>query len=142
MPIDFPDTPIEFPVPSRREITRKALLIQQFTEVITAEMDLIRQNSLYFPCITGNFMRDELARDCQHHHPVRRNWRYLQQVMETGGLPPIQVSFPLQHRGRPYMTMPCRRKRSNLSTRLAQKQPRIDHRRANFGESHHLQTFV
>ncbi len=40
-------------------------------------MGRIRENSLYFPCITGNFMRDEFARDSLHHHIFQRltiNW--------------------------------------------------------------------
>jgi len=65
-PIEFPDAPTKFPVPSRREFTRKAKLIQWFTEVVTAETGLIRQNSLYFPCLTGNFIRDEFAEDSLH----------------------------------------------------------------------------
>jgi hypothetical protein len=27
-----------------------------------------RENSLYFPCLTGNLGRDGFAQDCLHHH--------------------------------------------------------------------------
>jgi len=66
IPCKFPDTPINFPVPLRREFVRKLQSIQQLTGVERAETGLIRENSLYFPCITGKFMRDGFARDSLH----------------------------------------------------------------------------
>jgi hypothetical protein len=64
----------KFPVIWFREFEEKRPFSSKIAGSKRVRIDLIRENSLYFPAYQGNPFGDGFAEDCLHHHALIGSW--------------------------------------------------------------------
>ena len=90
---DFPARPREFPVPGHRESVARTVERRGKFGSGASRRSRISENSLYFPCRSGNSRRDGFALDCSHRHLVCVSGDFLAGARAVGKIPAIPRGF-------------------------------------------------